>query len=149
MGVTGDSPVAVRAWVAAGAWMLLILWLSSDQFSANTTGSLLQRLLAFLGAELTRGALHAVHFAVRKAAHLAEYAVLGALTLRALASSVPNRRAPLWAWLLALCVALVDEGYQSTSPVRTGSLRDVGVDGVGALIGVAAQTLRAAKRSAR
>jgi VanZ family protein len=149
MGVTGDSRVAVRAWVWAGAWVLLILWFSSDQFSASTTGSLLQRLLALLGAELTRGTVHALHFAVRKAAHFAEYAVLGALALRALASSVPNRRAPLWAWLLALCVALIDEGYQSTSPVRTGSLRDVGVDGVGALIGVAAQTLRAGKRSAQ
>lgn len=148
MGVAGGSRETARAWVLAGAWTLLVLSLSSDPFSASTTGSLLQRVLAFLGAELSRGTLHALHFAVRKGAHLTEYAVLAALTLRALTNSVPKPRAHLWAWLFSVAVALVDEGYQSTSAARTGSLSDVGVDGLGALLGIAAWSLFARNRSA-
>ena len=148
MGVFGGSRSATRAWLVAGAWALLILVLASDSFSATATGGVLARILAELGAEVSKAALRVLHVLVRKGAHLVAYAGLGLLTARALARSVPLSRSLLWAWLLAICLALVDEGFQSTSAVRTGSLQDVGIDGFGALLGVAAYRIHALRKGA-
>lgn len=75
-------------------------------------------------------------FALRKLAHFTEYAALG-LCLYALAR---RRLAPLPALALALGMAVafafVDEWHQLSVPGRDGSLRDVGIDSLGALAGV-------------
>jgi VanZ family protein len=68
---------------------------------------------------------------LRKAAHMAEYAVLAALLARAV-----GREAP--AWLGAVGYAVTDEVHQSFVNGRAGRLLDVGIDAVGALVGVVA-----------
>lgn len=69
-------------------------------------------------------------FALRKLAHGAEYALLGALLARAVAG-LPA----LW---LGIAYAVSDELHQSLVPGRAASLFDVGVDSVGVLVGILA-----------
>ena len=67
---------------------------------------------------------------LRKLAHAAEYALLAALLLRALART--------WlAFLIALAYAASDELHQHFVRGRAGTPRDVAVDAAGALIGLA------------
>jgi VanZ family protein len=66
---------------------------------------------------------------LRKLAHLAEYAVLGALLERAL------RRAPL-SFLLGSAYAVTDEVHQAFVSGRQGSPVDWFVDTVGVAVGV-------------
>jgi VanZ family protein len=66
---------------------------------------------------------------LRKLAHAAEYAVLGALLVRAL------QREPL-AILVGSAYAVTDEVHQAFVPGRQGAVVDVLIDAVGVLIGV-------------
>ena len=66
---------------------------------------------------------------LRKLAHAAEFAVLGALLLRALAAG----RVAL---ALGIAYAVTDELHQLLVPGRRGSVVDVLIDAVGVAIGV-------------
>jgi VanZ family protein len=70
-------------------------------------------------------------YVLRKCAHMTEYAVLAVLLVRATGS---------WAWAFALAVAYActDEFHQTFVRGRHGSPIDVGIDAVGALIGLGA-----------
>src|SRR5688572_30445504 len=111
---------AVTRWrrLAPLAWTALIAWGSSGQWSAPTTRARLGPLLSSLSAWLSPEAVEAVHFSLRKAGHVTEYAVL----------------ALLWAWALggwrraiglAMATAFLDEAHQSTTLTREGSAADV------------------------
>jgi VanZ family protein len=77
-----------------------------------------------------------IHAAIRKAAHLTEYAVLGLLVFRAL--DEPERpRAVLWSIAICAAYAALDELHQAWVPNRTGSVLDVAIDASGAALGVA------------
>ena len=126
----------VRAWIAVGLWTALILILSSDEFSADTTGSWLREVWHWLG--LAPRLWPGLHAAVRKSAHLFEYGVLALLALHALRAGGTNgvARAAAFALALVLAVAVLDESRQARSRHRTGSPVDVAVDlagGAGAL----------------
>ena len=66
---------------------------------------------------------------LRKAAHVTEYAILGALLVRAL-----DR--PAVATALAIGYAATDELHQHFVPGRAGTAVDVAADAVGVLLGV-------------
>jgi VanZ family protein len=68
---------------------------------------------------------------LRKVAHLTEYAVLGALLLRALRRPVP-------AWLVGVAYAATDEFHQHFVSGRNGNPLDVAIDALGVLLGVVA-----------
>ena len=67
---------------------------------------------------------------LRKAAHVAEYAVLGLLLVRAL----PR---PPAAFMAGVAYAITDEIHQHFVSGRNASVLDVVVDGIGVAIGVA------------
>lgn len=78
-----------------------------------------------------------IDFYVRKAAHMAEYAVLGILLMRCLHSfgiMCPS----LWKYALmaGILCAVSDEVHQYFVPGRACQLRDVMIDGTGVLIGI-------------
>jgi VanZ family protein len=123
-------------WVPALLWTALVLGFSSGDFSAENTGSLLAPLLIWLFPWITPSQIDAVHFLVRKAAHLTEYGILALLWFRALTRGV-GLRVPSRAGLaLAICVltATLDETHQAMVPSRTSSAADVLLDSVGATI---------------
>lgn len=133
----------LRAWWPALAWAGLILTLGGAGYDASQTSRWIGPLLAWLLPDADPELRAALHGAIRKAAHLAEYAVLGALAARA---SLP-RLAP--ALLFGLALALFDEGRQTLLPERSGSPVDVGIDlaghGAGLYAMIAARRLRAAR----
>jgi VanZ family protein len=74
--------------------------------------------------------------ALRKAAHLAEYAVLGALLARALYNTIAG-----WAWLswaAGTAYAASDELHQHFVPGRQASALDLAIDATGVAVGVLA-----------
>jgi VanZ family protein len=73
-------------------------------------------------------------FFVKKLGHLAGYALLAFALLWGLGLQTPG--APLKAWLLAVVYAATDEFHQSFVPGRNASILDVGIDALGALVGI-------------
>jgi VanZ family protein len=107
----------VNEWLPAVAWAALIFALSSVPDLGTGLG----------GWDLV----------LRKIAHAAEYAVLGALLLRA------TGRAGL-AFALGAAYAISDEVHQSFVPGRLGSPLDVAIDAAGVAVGIVLwQSLRA------
>ena len=109
MNVTG--PVAARLWAPVLLWAGVIFALSS---------------VPDLGTGLGTWDL-----VLRKLAHAAEYALLGALLFRALDREVP-------ALALGVAYAASDELHQHFVRGRTGAPLDVLIDAVGVAIGVMA-----------
>ena len=100
---------AVRLWLPVVLWAALIFAFSSVPDLGTGLG----------GWDLV----------LRKIAHTAEYAVLGALLARALAS-------PPVAVLIGVLYAVSDEVHQAFVPGRHGSPIDVAIDAVGVVAGV-------------
>jgi VanZ family protein len=132
-----ESPAKkfLRYWLPALLWLSFIGSTSSDLFSSEHTGSLLERLLALLSIQLSARHLDLLNFAIRKAAHFSEYLIMSFLWYRAGQSGRKE-----WRWssaLLALGVCLVlasaDEFHQTFLLSRTGAFRDVLLDFSGAL----------------
>jgi VanZ family protein len=113
------------------AWTLLIAWLSSPGWSAADTGSRLLPALKWLAPFLLPEQIEAIHWVIRKTAHVVEYGVLAALWFRALRTRT-NRRG--WLIPLGLCAltASLDEIHQATTLTRGGSALDVLLDSAGA-----------------
>ena len=65
---------------------------------------------------------------LRKAAHFTEFAVLGALLVRAV------RELP--AFVAGVAYAVADELHQMLVPGRAGTLLDVAIDATGVLVGI-------------
>jgi VanZ family protein len=99
----------MRAWLPVAVWAAVIFAFSSIPSLGTGLG----------GWDLL----------LRKLAHAAEYAVLGALLLRAL-------RRPLPAFALAVLYAVSDEVHQTFVAGREGAPLDVVVDAAGAAAGV-------------
>jgi VanZ family protein len=99
----------VTLWLPVAAWAALIFALSS--IPGLSTG------------------LGTWDVVLRKAAHITEYAILGALLMRAL-----DR--PAVAATLAIAYAATDELHQHFVPGRAGTMVDVAVDAVGVVLGV-------------
>jgi VanZ family protein len=68
-------------------------------------------------------------YALRKGAHMTEYAILAVLLVRATGSYA-------WAFAFAVAYAASDEVHQLFVRGRHGSPIDVAIDAVGALIGI-------------
>ena len=143
-----QDPAARRAWLLVLAWLAVIVLLSSDAFSAASTGSLLRPLLRWLFPDWSPAQIYSLHFAIRKTAHVSVYGVLALLSFRAIRLSLAAsalRHAGL-ALALVLAAAAADEIHQTYTRARTGTLTDVGYDLVG---GAAALSLRSAWQRAR
>jgi len=118
---------------AAATWMALIFFFSSQ--TGGESAGLSTRVVDLLAPVLPALDPAALGTLVRKAAHVSEYAVLGAL----LAWAWPREaRWPLLAPLLiGIGYAVSDEVHQLFVPGRAGQVSDVLIDTVGVLIGIA------------
>ena len=133
--------------MAVAAWVGLILGLGSAGFSADSTSRFLRPLLRWLLPDAAPESLHAMHFAVRKAAHLLEYAVLALLAWRATRQGLARLPASALTLGLVFAVAIVDEARQSSLATRSGSPGDVALDVAGGCLALALLlALRALRR---
>jgi VanZ family protein len=72
-------------------------------------------------------------FLVKKGGHATGYALLALCNMRALGWQ--RNRWPV-AWLLAVIYSATDEFHQSFVPGRTPALTDIGIDALGAALGL-------------
>lgn len=122
-------------------WTAVILAMSSDGMSSGRTSRFIVPLVLWIWPEASNETLYAVHYTIRKCAHLAEYALFALLAYRAVRAGRP----PLWRfrWAavavgIAAAFASIDELRQSFTTTRTGKVSDVAIDTVGAILGVTA-----------
>jgi VanZ family protein len=132
----------VKYWLLPLAWMGLIFFGSSDSKSYQHSSGLVEPLLHWLFPHMSQEHVEMIHHALRKCAHLTEYAILGLLLWRAVRK--PIRRDPRpWRWHeAAIAVGIVflyastDEIHQIFVPNRTPMFTDVLIDTAGAIAGM-------------
>ncbi len=127
-------------------WLPLLIWLgvifvgSTDLMSAEHTSRFIVPILLWLKPGMAPETIQSILFAVRKWAHMAEYAILALLLWRALRSGSALRAkiSMLFGAVLLGCavVAASDEFHQSFVKSRTPAVRDVLLDIAGALFGL-------------
>ena len=120
------------------AWAAVIWTFSTDLFSGSGTGRLLLPFLELVLPGADPETLARVHLALRKIAHVAEYAILALLVFRAFDSPrwSPGRRFAM-SFAVSVAWASVDELHQTFVASRVGALSDVALDSFGAALGLA------------
>lgn len=144
------------AWAACALWMGVIFAMSAmpGDVSAEQSGAVTRIIVAVLAPVIGEQGVRAIDLSllellVRKAAHMAEYAVLFLLFRRALRLS-GVRRASLCALLMSAAYAATDEFHQCFTAGRGPSPADVMIDTAGAALCWAAIELwRRARHGAR
>lgn len=128
-------------------WMAVIFCFSSQpaEESSEVSGSVAYRLVS-LADRLWEGdfteqqrLIYAefIDYPVRKAAHMAEFAVLAVLACAFMSSlGRPGRWRYLWAAVFTALYAATDEVHQLFVPGRAGRVTDVCIDTLGAVIGL-------------
>ena len=106
---------------AVWRWSAVILWMGVI-FAVSATPSIATPLEPIYD------------FTLKKLAHVTVYAILTVLLFRALRLHITHKgRALLMAALVAILYAVSDEWHQTFVPGREGTLRDVGIDAIGAV----------------
>jgi len=130
----------VKAWLLCAVWMGVIYIMSAmpGDTSGAQSGRIVDLVLAVIRLLFGPDAASAISvdtlgLMVRKAAHMAEYAVLFCLYRRALTLSGAKHPA-ISALLMSACYAATDEWHQSFVADRGPSPVDVGIDTLGAAI---------------
>ena len=125
-----------KYWLPAICVACLISIFSSHYFTAEQTGRVILPILKWLFPSATRHMLRIMHFGIRKAAHVIEFAAFSIAVFHGV-------RAQRYGWqfnwavltlLIAVAFAALDEWHQSFVPLREPTIRDVLVDGTGALL---------------
>jgi VanZ family protein len=132
------------AWLPVLVWMLVIFTGSTNAGSVVNTSRFIAPVLKWLKPDISDTAVGTIILAIRKTAHVAEYAILAALLWRALRSH-ERGESRLWRWrqaglalLLSVLYAASDEFHQSFVKSREASVRDVALDTAGASLGLLA-----------
>jgi len=123
---------------------VLIFIGSTGVLSASNT-SVLLRAFVWLFPDASEATLATLHFLIRKAGHLTEYAIFALLAARAFKTSSRELLRKKWFWaslLLVVVYALGDEFHQSFVPSRTASIYDSMIDSFGGLTTLALLTIR-------
>jgi VanZ family protein len=111
-------PAAVPVGRRVAQWLPVVVWAAV--------------IFAFSAIPSLSTGLGTWDLVLRKLAHAAEFAVLGALLLRALAGRATA------AFALGVAYAVTDEIHQHFVAGRTGAPLDVAIDAAGVLIGIVA-----------
>jgi len=117
-------------------WIGVIFLASTTQASMSNTSRFIRPLLMFLFPDAPEETLIVYHNFIRKAAHFTEYAALAFFAARAFSTSSVKFLQKFWfvfAFVLVILVALIDETNQSFNSARTGSIYDVLLDCSGGL----------------
>jgi VanZ family protein len=123
------------AWWPALLWATVIFSMSTDTFSSEHTGSIIEPILRWIYPAITAEQFEIIHHVTRKTAHFTEYFVFALLLFRGIRRGRPGWR---WSWafgafFLAAMYSALDEIHQAFVASRTASPYDSLLDSVGAL----------------
>jgi VanZ family protein len=128
----------LKYWLPLLVWLGVIFFGSTDLMSAEHTSRFIVPFLRWLKPDISIETLASIHFAIRKSAHLSEYAILALLLLRASIHMIKLKRAMLilyaCVWVACFLVAVTDEFHQAFIVSRSASAADVMIDGIGAIL---------------
>lgn len=132
--------------ILALVWMGVIFYFSHQpgEVSSNTSGGISTKIadsiIEVFHMDSTKEAVQKVHdiveVLVRKSAHMTEFAILAVLLLGVVYGREKVKHPYILSMLLAVCYAASDEVHQLFVPGRAGMLRDVGIDAIGAGLGI-------------
>lgn len=120
-------------------WAGLIFYLSTSGFGVSFTAWLVSVGLRILHLTVSPATFDELDFLLRKLAHLTEYGILSLFVFHCFKEgrrSAWNFRVALWSILIAGAYSLTDEFHQIFVPGRTPSIKDCGVDTIGATLGM-------------
>jgi VanZ family protein len=126
------------AWLPTIAWLSMIAYFSTDTFSSEHTGSILEKIIHAIYGPISPAHLKMINFFVRKTAHFTVYGLLSLVAYYSWRTTLPRRSGWTFTWsLLALLVTLaagsLDEFHQRFVPSRGPSVYDVLLDVAGAM----------------
>ncbi|MBQ2989331.1 MAG: VanZ family protein [Clostridia bacterium] len=130
-------------WILTIALVIFLFSAQTGTESGNVSRGLMEKIAELL--RLEADGRERMHFLIRKAAHIAEYAVLGAsvcVLLFYLADvrylkRLSDLRAAVCALIFSFLFAVTDEIHQAFVPGRGPAFTDVLIDTVGAALGIA------------
>ena len=131
-------------WLPVIVWMSFIFGMSTDLGSPRHTSRIIRPILRWFNPNVSDETIQRIQLAIRKTAHVTEYAVLAFLVWRARRKPARgddrpwNRADALFALSIAILFAASDEWHQSFVPSREGQFRDVVIDSCGATVGLLA-----------
>jgi VanZ family protein len=137
----GFSRISLLVWFPVIVWMGVIFFFSTDLGGGEHTSRFIGPLIRWLKPDISSDNFEGAQFALRKLAHVIEYAILAMLILRALRQTVPNAgfftpKEVLLVLTLITLYAITDEIHQSFVSTRIGTPVDVLIDTVGGAIGL-------------
>lgn len=137
--MTHPKPSSIRRWLPLLIWMVVISLFSTDTFSGENTGSIIEPIIRLLlGKHFNQHIFGLIHNLIRKSAHVTEYLILGILLYYTTNPGLRRwrRKTALIVISLSIVYASLDEFHQTFTTTRTGSQIDVMIDSIGALIGI-------------
>ena len=135
--------LTIRYWLPVAVWMGMIYYFSTDTFSGDNTGGLIEQIFDRLLPGASPQTIATINYLTRKSAHFIAYALLAGLLFRAFRAGSAVRWRIGWALYslaAAACWALLDEYHQTRTQTRGGSIYDSLLDisgGIFALIVIA------------
>src|SRR5580658_5016799 len=124
-----------KYWIPAICVAIVISVFSTHYFSGQQTARVIIPILRWLFPSASRHTLHLLHFGIRKAAHITEFAIFSITVFHGVRAQRQGWQLN-WAvitLLIAVVYAGLDEWHQSFVPLREPSVRDVLIDTTGAL----------------
>jgi VanZ family protein len=141
----------LKHWLPVLIWLGVIFLGSTDMLSAEHTSRFLVPFLRWIDPQISFATLNAIQLGIRKLGHLTEYAILAMLLWRALRSGTRWQMKMSILFLVAALASAIfaasDEFHQSFVPSRTASPTDVMIDICGALVGLLACSIFAARKN--
>ena len=106
---------------------------SNQALTLQSTSSFLVPILQWIFPHASQETIHIFHVAVRKFFHFFDYLLLTLLLFRAFRADTNawNLRWVLYAGIIAVCYAGIDEFMQTLIPSREGSMYDWLIDSAG------------------
>lgn len=128
------------AWALVISWMGVIFYLSHQPagVSSELSSGITQLFLRFIEFFIPFMQLDQQmwHFFIRKSAHFCAYFILGILLMNALRKNRFAHRQIMLAVIISLLYAVSDEVHQLFIPGRSGEVRDILIDTIGATAGI-------------
>jgi VanZ family protein len=126
----------LKYWLPAIFVAILISVFSSHFFSSEQTARVIMPILRWLFPLASHRALHLTHVAIRKLAHVTEFAVFSIAVFHGVRGRCSGWRLDwaLYTLLIAVAYAGLDEWHQSFVPLREARVRDVVIDATGAVL---------------